>query len=383
MSSPICGLRTAAAACALIAVALTNASPASATNAPKPLLEYIGQATIPTGTTFDGTVVGGLSGIDYDNSADTYYAISDDRSQLSPARFYTLGIDLSDGQLDQGDVTLNSVVTLLDTNNQPFAALSVDPESIRFNPTSGTVFWSSEGDANAFVAPFVREATTAGTFIRELVTPAKYLPTPTTGIRNNLAFESLSFRPSRLTIFTATENALTQDGPAADLTQGSPSRILESFVGGGKPRREFVYVTDPVADVPVPAGSFSTNGLVEILGFASDRFVSVERSFSNGVGNVIKVFLVDLRGATDVTGLESLDGQTYTPAKKLLIANFADYGIVPDNIEGVTFGPILPNGRQALIFVADNNFSATQTTQFVAFSFKPGTLFCAIKPSTP
>jgi len=36
-----------------------------------------------------------------------------------------------------------------------------------------------------------------------------------------------------------------------------------------------------------------------------------------------------------------------------------------DNVEGMTFGPKLPNGQQSLILVSDNNFSATQFTQFI------------------
>jgi hypothetical protein len=42
-------------------------------------------------------------------------------------------------------------------------------------------------------------------------------------------------------------------------------------------------------------------------------------------------------------------------------------GIYIDNIEGVTFGPDLPNGHKTLIFVSDNNFSKEQKTQFLLF----------------
>lgn len=381
MPSTIRVLQTAAAACALTAALIAVAPSANATNPSTPVLEFLGEVTIPTGTQFEGTEVGGLSGIDYDRANDLYYAISDDRSQINPARFYTLKIDLSDGTLDAGDVTLNSVVTLLDQSGQPFAPATVDPESIRYDPQRGSVFWTSEGDANALLPPFVREATLAGGFLRELQGLDKYAPTAgmTSGIRNNLAFESLSFRPGGTRVATATENALYQDGPAASVTESSPSRLLEYGVHRGVARREFVYVTDPVADVPDPSNSFSTNGLVEILCFGADRYLTVERSFSTGRGNVIKVYATNFTGATDVSGLDSIDGHTVIPAKKSLIANFADYGIVPDNIEGVTFGPTLPNGRRTLIFVADNNFSSTQVTQFLAFSYRPGSLYSAAK----
>src|SRR5262245_46183983 len=63
---------------------------------------FLGQATIPTGTMFEGTVVGGLSGISYDPARGAYTLVSDDRAA---ARTYTATIDLSDGALGDGDVT--------------------------------------------------------------------------------------------------------------------------------------------------------------------------------------------------------------------------------------------------------------------------------------
>ena len=41
-----------------------------------------------------------------------------------------------------------------------------------------------------------------------------------------------------------------------------------------------------------------------------------------------------------------------------------------DNIEGITFGPMV-GGRATLILVSDNDFSATQFTQFVALTVNP------------
>ncbi len=46
-------------------------------------------------------------------------------------------------------------------------------------------------------------------------------------------------------------------------------------------------------------------------------------------------------------------------------------GIYIANIEGVSYGPLLPNGHQTLIFVADNNFRATEKTQFLLFEIIP------------
>ena len=68
-------------------------------------VENLGVVTFETGTIFEDTEVGGLSGITYDAARGGYYALSDDRSQTDPARYYTVDIDFADGSLDDGDVT--------------------------------------------------------------------------------------------------------------------------------------------------------------------------------------------------------------------------------------------------------------------------------------
>ena len=39
-----------------------------------------------------------------------------------------------------------------------------------------------------------------------------------------------------------------------------------------------------------------------------------------------------------------------------------------DNIEGMTFGPPLPDERRALVIVSDNNFNPGQFTQFIVLA---------------
>ncbi|MEL7450820.1 MAG: esterase-like activity of phytase family protein [Pseudomonadota bacterium] len=337
-------------------------------------LRFIGEAIMPTGLDYAGTEVGGLSGLDFDRRRGVYYAISDDRSSINPARFYTLTIDLADGGLENDDVEFIDITTMLDVDGAPFAPSGVDPEAIRYDPSTQSLYWTSEGDANQLQAPFVRQMNLDGSFVRELVTPVKYFPGTdgSTGIRNNLAFESLTFSSRRGLLVTATENALAQDGPAASVDDGSPVRILTLAVATGEPVSEFMYQTDPVAADSVPSGEFTTNGLVELLALSQNRFLAVERSFSVGVGNAIRVYLVNTRRADDVAALDSIADQTVTFASKRLLLDLADLGIVLDNIEGVTFGPRLPGGERSLILVSDNNFNDTQFTQFLAFAIELG-----------
>ena len=50
-----------------------------------------------------------------------------------------------------------------------------------------------------------------------------------------------------------------------------------------------------------------------------------------------------------------------------------DLGITLVNVEGMTFGPDLPDGRRTLVLVSDDNFSETQVTQFLVFALEGGT----------
>ncbi|MBP0000034.1 MAG: phytase [Cyanobacteria bacterium SID2] len=350
-------------------------------------IDLLGEVNFPTGLEFGGTEVGGLSGITYDAERGLYYSLSDDRSQTNPARYYTLNIDLSDGSLDNNDVNFIGVTTLLDRNGEPFPENSLDPEGLALT-SYGTLIVSSEGDANNLVNPFVREYRIDGQQLGEFSVPAKYLPTAdnSNGIRNNLAFESLTLTPDGSRLYTATENALNQDGPAATVETSSLSRILEYDLATGQPAREFVYEVEEVPDEPIPADAFSTNGLVELLALDNNgTFLALERAFSVGVGNTVKLYEVNSQGALDVSGEndlfweeEGIPFEIDPPVQKRLLLDFAEIGVTPDNLEGLALGPVLPDGRQSLIVVSDNNFNETQSTQFVALALELDSIPAAV-----
>ena len=56
--------------------------------------------------------------------------------------------------------------------------------------------------------------------------------------------------------------------------------------------------------------------------------------------------------------------------EKSLLLNLDVLGIPLDNVEGMTFGPSLPDGRRSLVLVSDNNFSPAAFTQFLLFSVR-------------
>ena len=86
----------------------------------------------------------------------------------------------------------------------------------------------------------------------------------------------------------------------------------------------------------------------------------------------IKIFIADLEKATD--SKENISLVQTPPAKmasKKLLLNMDSLGIYVDNVEGITFGPTLPNGHKTFLLVTDNNFAAFEKTQFFLFEIIP------------
>jgi hypothetical protein len=337
-------------------------------------IEFIGQATFPKGLSFQKTEVGGLSGITYDEKNDLYYAISDDRGQKAPARFYTLKIDLKNGSLKDNGVVTVGVTTLLNEDNQTFPPGHSDTEGIAFTKED-TVFISSEGDVGQLINPFIKQfSLSSGKVMTTLPIPNKFLPDKSgkQGIRNNLAFESLTITPDNKHLFTATENALIQDGAAAQSNIGTSSRILQYNLISNQPEKEFLYQTEPVSQFLNLTGKFAS-GLPDLVTLDNQgHFLSLERSFT-GLGFAVSLFQVSLEDADDIHEINSLvavDSKNIKPVKKKLLLDLRTLDVLLDNIEGLTLGSWLPDGKRSLILVSDNNFNSLQRTQFLAFKLK-------------
>jgi hypothetical protein len=191
------------------------------------------------------------------------------------------------------------------------------------------------------------------------------------GIRNNLAFEGLSISPDGQIIYAATENALIQDGPTADSTHGSPSRMLAYNLNSGKVIHQFEYDVSPVHFKNGKHNGFTVNGLSDILALGDKHhFFSLDRNYVQGEGNQIFLYAISNEGATDINGIQSLKDyqEPIQPVQKILVSNLSEFGIKIDNFEGLVFGPELKDGGRLLLMVSDNNFSQTQKTLFTAFA---------------
>ncbi len=344
-------------------------------------VEFLGEVVVPTGTLFDGTEIGGLSSITYDRGRGVYYVLSDDQGNRptgDPVRYYTVAIDLTDGTLDDGDVEFESFTQLFESKKTPFAPGGLDPEGFVL-AREGFLFMSSEGNvfANPIIDPFIKRYNHSGRVTATLPIPDKYIPNGVDhGVRFNLAFESLNVTPDGRSLITAGEGALFQDGPASTFTNSSLARILQYDLRKRSPLAEYVYEVAPWAE---PSAIFGVNGVVEVLPIDDvGTMLVMERSFSvggvlgGGTGNVVVINEISTDGATDVLAIDALfvggSPIALTPVSQREVFAFDDLGIPIDNIEGMTFGPMLPDGRQTLVIVSDNNFNSGQFTQFIVLA---------------
>jgi hypothetical protein len=337
-------------------------------------LRVIGATSLPTGTLFQGVEFGGISGLD--RAADgSYWAIADDRGgERGTPRFYNLSLDYDATGFNGVSINSQTYMQRPDGTTFPSNARTVDPEGIRVAP-NGNLYWSSEGNWNANAAsryqPFVREMTTSGVFVREFATPAmyNYVDNASTGGRNNKLFEALTVTPNG-TIYTANEDALVQDGPLTSIGNGSVVRLTALDPVSGAAGAQYAYELPPIPVDAVPGAPFGPdNGLPELLAISDTQFIAIERAFAFGVGNTIRLTLAEITAdTTDVSSFASLTGADYTPMRRTLLLEMpiTYEGITLDNIEGVSWGKTLANGNRTLVLVADNNFSATQSTQFIA-----------------
>ncbi|MCT7969285.1 esterase-like activity of phytase family protein [Laspinema sp. D1] len=340
----------------------TISNSASVINSP---IEYLGEFKIPTGFIFQNTPLGGLSGITYDAQRNLYYALSDDRAIQGPARFYNVEIELNPLV-----VTPIGVTPLVDKSSRPFPTYTVDPEGIALTRRD-TLFISSEGDVERNIQPFIKEFSREGKELQSLPIPDKFIAQNGQGIRDNQAFESLTLSPSEQFLYTAPETALVQDGEPANLEKGTPVRILQYDLTRGQPAQEFYYLTEPVQTAPKSPDGLSIHSLVELLAWDETKLLSLERGFTEDVGNSVLLYEVSLEGATNIQPMESLkdvDIQNIQLAQKRLLLDLRTLEIPLDNLEGMTFGPKLADGRRSLILVSDNNFNPLQVTQFLVFA---------------
>lgn len=326
-------------------------------------------------------MVGGLSGIDYDVKNDQYYLISDDPSQVSPARIYTARIEINRGKIDTVQIT--GLIPILQANGKEYPKLGTDKtvkpdgESVRYNPLTKQLLWSSEGERlfkngdTTLVQPALTLISEKGAYLDTIPLPAAFHFTrQEKGVRKNAFFEGLTYADDYKTLYASLEEPLYEDGKQAAFGYDKAlTRILQFDVKTKKNTAQYAYNLGELPVQPTVDMDWNVNGISEILAINKHTLLIMERAWAKGHDDhtFVKLYLVNLNGAENVINNPSFVQNPPKPLSKKLLFDFDTLNRHIDNFEGVTFGPKLPNGNQSLIFCVDNNFGKTQVQQFFLF----------------
>lgn len=309
----------------------------------------------------------------------------------------------------QVDARYADTTLLSRADGQPYIGLSsaydvgganarLDPEGVQVGP-DGSIYASDEYGPR--VLRFDSRGVQTGTFlVPDYLTIAN--PAATANAENNAnpasggvsfaddprrvtnrGMEGLTLTPDGSRLVGMMQNALQQDGG----TSGTRVRILAwDTANPSAAPAEYVY------DLNIAAG----NGMVvsEILAVSDREFLLIERDKDQGSAVQAKrIVRIDISGATDVSGTAALDdfaGTLVTADQALFLdlvgnanglidaASFAafkdlltdtvDWDLYPEKLEGIAFGPDLPDGRRLLLIGNDNDFRDDQPNYIFAFA---------------
>jgi len=175
------------------------------------------------------------------------------------------------------------------------------------------------------------------------------------------------------------QNALLQDGaltPATTDRIGLNNRILTIDVATGE-TCEYVYRIE---------AANRGQGASEILAINDHEFLVLERDNRSWLAAEPQaptrkwIYRIDIAGATDVSGMTLPSGTLpmgIQPVRKELFINLLDpdFGLhhndaraIAEKIEGLAWGPDLPDGRHLLYVISDNDLIPTLPTQIFAFA---------------
>lgn len=347
-------------------------------------LRLIGVRALPAKAVARGEVVGGLSGIDYDPAADRWLAVSDDKAEFGPARFFTVRLDYDASAFRA--VTIEGVTVLRQQDGSLYPDKPhfkadrrgdvPDIEALRLDPRDGSIWYASEGDRALGLDPFVRRAGRDGAFLSAVLLPPghAFAPDGRPGVRPNLSIEGIAFTTDGKGVWLALEAPGFGDGPVASERAGALTRFTRIDRQGTR-LAQFAYPLDPWRLQPAP-DRLADNGVGEILAQPDGGLLVLERSGAQDAAGAwhyaVRLYAADFSAATEVSAVPSLAAAPVRPAAKRLVFEFkAPDGRPVDNLEGLAWGRRLPNGHATLVVVSDDNFSRAQETQFWVFEVLP------------
>ncbi|TXD47254.1 esterase-like activity of phytase family protein [Polaribacter sp. IC073] len=329
-------------------------------------LQFVSEFVVKDSVLLKNTIIGGLSGVDYSNGF--YYFVVDDARK---PRFLKARITIDQRKIT--GINFDDVIFLNDTTTNYYKENSLDLESIFVDEEKQEINFSSEGSIAKGRRPIIFTTDFSGNFISEYQLPKSLQNIE--NIKHNGALEGSSKSMNTKGFWSIMEAPLKNDGqePTFSKTQ-SPVRITYYDAETKKATKQFAYQLEHITK---PAkGNVNLNGVTAILEYDKNKFFIIERTYQSGYGsygNIVRVFDAEITTeTTNILNVNSLKDSKFAPLKKRLLINFEDLkdkltdGII-DNIEGITFGPILENGNQSLLLVSDDNFQVygKQLNQFI------------------
>jgi hypothetical protein len=320
-------------------------------------LRFLDDYIIQEDLEVEGTKVGGLSGIDYKDGS--YYIVCDHPGN---PRFYKSEIKLKQNLID---TILITEVIKLNRASGFLKANTLDLEGIRIDDDPDNIVLTSEGAIAQNQKPSIFYVDSKGEFIKNFELPDYFTSTGNQQPRNNGVFEGLTKDYKNEGFWVGMELPLTKDGSKPKLyPTRSPIRITHFNKDSGAADDQFVISLENISKIPWKY--FAVNGLTELIEYAPKRFLILERAFSAGHGshgNTVRLFDVNAEKASNTLVVQNLKKEKYNRATKELVFDFKAvkkklHDHIIDNIEGMTFGPDLPNGNKSLILISDNNFNS-------------------------
>lgn len=338
---------------------------------------------------YKGIRVGGLSGLTWDKTADSYVAQSDNHGS-DESRVWFLGKDLHNPSITRDPVTFT------DVNGTPYNGNTTDNEGIAVLP-DGDFAISSEGippaGRNQAEHPTIRIFDANGRQKGELEVPQLFdINTPKGQASHNLTLEGLSLSPTGHELVSAMEGTLKSD----------------VYQNRSDARRFLVYRDD----VTGKAGQWT---LVKQVGFhtvpgldisdivldSEDSLYVLQRSWNSETGNKVALSYVSgLNGAPDVSGVANLNdpknASEFVKSRQIgELDKLSDLGAsakpgahqanpLMDNYEGLVITNLdqlaTPDAswhrgdgeyKAAISIISDDNYSATQTTRILDVEAEP------------
>ncbi|WP_329350797.1 esterase-like activity of phytase family protein [Streptomyces sp. NBC_01261] len=284
-------------------------------------------------TTYDGTFVGNFSALAVDK--DGSIAALEDRSSL---------FDLNAKSLQP-----KRAVHLADENGA-----DLDSEGLVID-RDGTRLITSETE------PSIRRYSADGKILDRLPVPSSLLVAPAGRAVSNQTFEGLTLLPGGHTLLASMEYPIAGD------TSGDVRFQTWTRTRGDHFKLAAQYAYKPDA---------SFLGVPEVQALPDSRLLVLERGFTSGVGNTVRLYLADPRHATDTSRTDTLTGRPGVHlVEKTLLADIADCPTLGatakqpqpnpllDNIEGMVITG-KEKGRYKVLLVSDDNQNTAQTTRF-------------------